>query len=146
MRRKLSKSLFLSITTYTYVDFSRCQTSYSYEDICFLNEQFSKYGKDHLREMLRTIHQLHTDKLLPDILISISECFKQAKIDTKHFPSTIAKERRIILSIIYKAFVNFSNEIKCDDQLTLAFESILETLIELNYENAAVILDEFRLH
>ena len=98
------------------------------------------------REMLRTIHQLHTDKLLPDILISISECFNQAKIDSKHFPSTISKERRIILSIIYKAFVNFSNEIKCDDQLTLAFESILETLIELNYENAAVILDEFRLH
>ena len=75
-----------------------------------------------------------------------SECFNQAKIDSKHFPSTISKERRIILSIIYKAFVNFSNEIKCDDQLTLAFESILETLIELNYENAAVILDEFRLH
>lgn len=146
VRRKLSKSLFLSITTYTSVDFSRCQTSYSYEDICFLNEQFSKYGKYHLREMLRTIHQLHTDKLLPDILISISECFNQAKIDSKHFPSTISKERRIILSIIYKAFVNFSNEIKCDDQLTLAFESILETLIELNYENAAVILDEFRLH
>lgn len=146
VRKELSKSLFLSITTYTAVDFSRCQTSYSYEDICFLNEQFSKYGKDHLREMLRTIHQLHTNKLLPNILISINECFNQLKGNSKSFPATIEKERGIVLSIIYKAFVNFSNEIKCDDQLTLAFEGILETLIELNFENAAVILDEFRLH
>ena len=49
-------------------------------------------------------------------------------------------------AIIYKAFVKYSEEIKREHQLTLAYESILETLAELDYEDAAVILDEFRLH
>ena len=43
-------------------------------------------------------------------------------------------------------FVKYSEEIKREHQLTLAYESILETLAELDYEDAAVILDEFRLH
>lgn len=30
--------------------------------------------------------------------------------------------------------------------LTNAFEEILEMLVEINYEEAATILDEFRIH
>ena len=36
--------------------------------------------------------------------------------------------------------------IKQDDELTEAYENILKVLIELNYEEAAVLLDEFRVH
>ena len=121
-------------------------TRYSYEDICFLNEQFSKYGKYHLQEMLQIVYQLHIDQLLPHILISINDCFNQAKPNLNQFAAIIKDNRQIVQLIIYKAFVKYSEEIKREHQLTLAYESILETLAELDYEDAAVILDEFRLH
>lgn len=120
--------------------------SYTYADICFLNQQFSKYGAYHLRDMLRTIYQLHISELLPHILVSIRDCFLQAKTDIKAFANTISKERNIVMLIIYKAFVKYRDEIKKDYELTEAYETVLESLIELGYENAAVLLDEFRLH
>ena len=52
----------------------------------------------------------------------------------------------MIAIVIYKAFIKYNEEIKNDYQLTLAYENILEILITLNYEDAAVLLDEFRLH
>lgn len=38
------------------------------------------------------------------------------------------------------------DEIKNDWELTEAYEKVLGSLIGLGYENAAVLLDEFRLH
>ena len=49
VRIQLYKSLFFFAPKYCAIDFGKCPTSYSYEDICFLNEQFSKYGKYHLQ-------------------------------------------------------------------------------------------------
>lgn len=40
----------------------------------------------------------------------------------------------------------YSDKIKQDQELIEAYEDILEILINLNYEQAAVILDEFRIH
>ena len=48
--------------------------------------------------------------------------------------------------IILKSFIVCSDKIKQDQELTEAYEDILEILIELNYEQAAVILDELRIH
>ncbi|WCM69290.1 hypothetical protein LZD60_11375 [Clostridium perfringens] len=48
--------------------------------------------------------------------------------------------------MITKAFLNFSDTIKQDYDLINAFEEILEILVEMNYEEAATILDEFRVH
>ena len=48
--------------------------------------------------------------------------------------------------MITKAFLDFSDKIKQDDDLTKAFEEILEILVELSYEEAATIIDEFRVH
>lgn len=48
--------------------------------------------------------------------------------------------------MITKAYLDFSNEIKQDEDLTKAFEEILEMLTEINYEEAATILDEFIVH
>ncbi len=48
--------------------------------------------------------------------------------------------------MISKAFLDFSDIIKQDDDLTNAFEEILEMLVENSYEEAATILDEFRIH
>lgn len=146
VRIQLYKSLFFSVTRYCAADLSRCPTNYSYEDICFLNEQFSKYGKYHLQEMLQTVYQLHVDELLPHILNSIDDCFNAAKSNLSRFETIVRDNRWIVQLIIYKAFIKYSEEIKNDCQLTLAYENILETLVTLNYEDAAVLLDEFRLH
>ena len=146
VRIELYKSLFLCDPGSFMIDFSKCLTEYSYGDISFLNEQFSKYGKYHLKEMLCTIHQLRIDKLLPHILLSVSSCFTELRTDSSRFPRIIKDGQTIVQSIIYKAFIVHSAAIKQDYELTAAYENILETLVGLNYEDAAVLLDEFRLH
>ena len=77
---------------------------------------------------------------------AISNCFSHAETDTKTFASTISKEEAIVMLIIYKAFLKHRDEIKNDWELTEAYEKVLGSLIGLGYENAAVLLDEFRLH
>lgn len=47
------------------------------------------------------------------------------------------------LLLITGAFLDFNTEIKQDADLTKTFEEILEMLIEINYEEVAIILDEF---
>lgn len=143
---QLYKSLFFSVPKYCAVSFTQCPTKYSYEDICFLNDQFSKYGKYHFDEMLLTIYQLHIDELLPYILISVNNCISEAMPNKKQLSATIEKNYVIIQKIIYKAFIKWSEKIKSDGQLIFSYKNILQALVELNHEDAAVILDEFRLH
>ena len=96
--------------------------------------------------MFQTVYQLHIDELLPHILNSINDCFGAAKSNLGRFVTIIRDNRWIVQLVIYKAFIKYNEEIKNDYQLTLAYENILEILITLNYEDAAVLLDEFRLH
>ena len=42
--------------------------------------------------------------------------------------------------------MDFNEEIKADEELVNAYEGILEKLTTLNSEEAAVLLDEFRIH
>ena len=146
VRIELYKSLMLSITRYCCGDWSKCKTNYSYSDKQFLNEQFSKYGKYHIKELLRTIYQMHMDELLPEILVSIRNSFLDAKVEKDNFRKSIKEQEEIMLLIILKAFVLHSDKIKQDQGLIEAYEDVLKILIDLNYEQAAVILDEFRIH
>ena len=146
VRIEFYKLLFFYDSSSFMSDFSKCPTEYSYADIIFLNEQFSKYGVYHPKEMFFTVYQLGIDKLLPNILLSINNCFNVLKTNSKRFPTIIKDNLVVVKSIIYKAFIVHSTEIKLDHELTSAYENILETLVELNYEDAAVLLDEFRLH
>jgi len=151
VRVELYKSLMLSITTYGGGgDWSKCPSGYSYQDKQFLNDLFSKYGGFHLKEMLNTIYKLHLDKLLPEILLSVRDAFKNApqtnNSSSDVFAEIVRKEKAIVLIMITKAFLDFSDKIKQDDDLTKVFEEILEMLVEISYEEAATILDEFRVH
>lgn len=146
VRLQLYQSLMLSVTRYCYGDWSKCQTSYSDRDMRFLNEQFTKYGKYHIEKMLETIYQLRIEELLPDILISIKNSFQEAKVDRKKFARAIQEQKSIVNMIILKAYVQYNGEIKQNNELIVAFEDILETLIDQNFEEAAIILDEFRIH
>ena len=146
VRIQLYKSLMLSVTRYCTGDWSKIKTNYSYVDKQFLNKQFTKYGKYHIKELLRTIYQMHMDELLPEILISIRNSFQNAKSEVNKFKKSIREQEAIVQLIILKSFITYSDKIKQDQELIEAYEDILEILINLNYEQAAVILDEFRIH
>ena len=146
VRLQLYQSLMLSVTRYCCGDWSKLKTSYSFRDKKFLNEQFSKYGKYHVGKLLETIYQLHIDELLPEILVSIRNCFRDAKVESNRFVKNIQEHKSIVNMIILKSFVQCSDMIKQDQGLITAYQDILEILIDLNYEEAAVILDEFRVH
>lgn len=148
---ELYKSLILSNTRYGGSgDWSKLPSGYSYQDKQFLNDLFGKYGEYHLKEMLNTIYKLHLDKLLPEILLSARDAFKNVlqtnKSGSNVFAEIVKDEKEIVLMMITKAFLDFSDKIKQDDDLTKAFEEILEKLVEINYEEAATIIDEFRIH
>ena len=146
VKTQLYKSLIFSVTRYCAVDYTQCPTKYSYDDICFLNDQFSKYGKYHFNDMLLTIYQLHIDELLPYILTSVNNCISEVRSNLKQLSAAIEKKYSVIRRIIYMSFIKWSEKIKSDNQLMFSFENILEVLVELEHEDAAVILDEFRLH
>lgn len=146
VRIQLYKSLMLSVTRYCTGDWSKIKTNYSYVDKQFLNKQFTKYGKYHIKELLRTIYQMHMDELLPEILLSIRNSFQNAKSEVNKFKKSIREQEAIVQLIILKSFITYSDKIKQDQELIEAYEDILEILINLNYEQAAVILDEFRIH
>ncbi len=149
VKQELYKSLILAPTRYSSADWSKAKTSYSYKDKKFLNAMFSKYGGFHLRELLDSIYRLHIDKLLPEILISLRDSFVKMRDQQggrKSFTNIMKEEKQTIISIITIAFFNFSEDIKLDEELTCAFEDILNILIEEKLEEAAVILDEFMIH
>ncbi|QEH67830.1 hypothetical protein [Cellulosilyticum sp. WCF-2] len=146
VRKELYKSLTFSIDRFYQSDWSKLKTQYSYRDKKFLNGQFSKYGKYHIKELLYTIYQLHMEELLPEILLSVDVSFYEAIKDGKNFGEIISEAKWIVDVLILKAFTYYGDKIKKDEELTSAFERILESLIEVNNEKAAVILDEFRIH
>ena len=92
-----------------------------------------------------TIYKMKFEKLLPYILPAVADTV--AEFTTNFFDSSHLEDTRWILNhLILLAYLKFSGNIKQDDELTTAYEKILETLISLRFENAAVLLDEFRVH
>ncbi len=147
VRIQLYKSLMLSLTRYCHGDWSKAKTEYSYSNKMFLNSQFKKYGKYHVKDLLQTIYQLRMEELLPHILISLNEVFEEALHEDKaKFAKSITEVQWILDMLVLKAFVYRSDDIKNDDELTRAFEGVLQAMVELDNPKAAVILDEFRVH
>ena len=144
VRQELYRALILSVSGFE-DDWSKVPTDYSYADIQFLNSMFSKYGKYNFNYFLLTIYKMKFEKLLPYILPAVADTI--ADFTTCFFDSSHLEDTRWILNyLILLAYLKFSDEIKQDNELTTAYEKILETLINLRFENAAVLLDEFRVH
>lgn len=144
VRQELYRSLILSASGFE-GDWSKIPASYSYADIQFLNAMFSKYGKYNFNYFMLTIYKMKFEKLLPYILPAVADTV--AEFTTNFFDSSHLEDTRWILNhLILLAYLKFSGNIKQDDELTTAYEKILETLISLRFENAAVLLDEFRVH
>lgn len=144
VQRELYRALILSVRGFE-GDWSKVPTDYSYADIQFLNSMFSKYGKYNFNYFMLTIYKMKFEKLLPYILPAIASTI--AEFTTNFFDSSHLEDTRWILNyLILLAYLKFSDNIKQDDELTTAYEKILEALIGLRFENAAVLLDEFRVH
>ena len=144
-KEKLYRSLILSVNGYE-GDWSKVTTQYSYNDIQFLNRMFSKYGEYNFDYLILTILRMNAKLLLPYILPSIDVAFQNMlhkKHDMSHDEGAILDRLHIIVIL---SFLNYQDEIKQDEDLTKAYENILENLITLNSEKAAVLLDEFRIH
>lgn len=146
VRTELSKIMFLTLGRFHPNDWNKLTTSFSYSDKCFLNDLWSKYGKNHPVGMLNVIYQMHIGELLPEILVSVNNCFNEVNKKPNSFRRAIKEAEFIVNLLITKAFLDFNDEIKQDEELTQAYENILETLMTVNFEEAAVLLDEFRVH
>ena len=146
-RIQLFRVLFLPSSKFYRGDWSNCKTSYSYPEKQFINSLWEKYGQYHLTSLLTAMYEFHTSKLLPEVLPALSVSFHKAKeAGTDSVGTVISNNRVRINEIITTAFIEKEDQIKCSEQLTRAFESFLDLLIEFNFEMAAFILDEFRIH
>ena len=147
---ELFKSLIFSATQYGGGgDWSKLPAGYSYQDKLILNSLFNKYGEFHIKDMLYTLYKFQLGKLLPEILHSINNVFDNArKTNLELFRQSIQSENEkiIVLMMIALAYWDFSDQIKKDEDLIKSFEGVLESLVELDFEEAATILDEFRVH
>ena len=147
VRITLYRVLFLPSPEFYRADWSNCRTSYSYLDKQFINSLWEKYGRYHLEALLTAMYELHICELLPEVLPAVCLSFKKAKEEeTDSVGAVISQYRFRINEIITTAFVDKEDQIKENAQLSAAFESFLDLLIELNVEMAAVLLDEFRIH
>ena len=146
VKKELYSSLVFADKNGYWGDWSKLKAKYSFADKQFLNYMFAKYGKYHLKEIIRTIYRMHVKELLPEILISFNHAIIGAKELSKTYSKDIIDQKVIVLWIVSEAFLKHSDQIKGDYELTSAYESILTELIELRFETAAVLLDEFRIH
>lgn len=149
VKEELYKSLIFAITRSGGIgDWSQCSSSYSYHDKQFLNKVFGKYGGYHLSDLIDVILKLHIKDLLPEVLTSIQSAFQKCieYYGEDIFERIVREKSSQILSIITRAFLDFNEKIKEDAKLTENYEWILSKLRGIGYAEAAVILDEFRIH
>lgn len=145
-RKELTQAVAL-IDSKFYVDWRKCMTSYSEKDKRFLNQQYAKYGHLHLENFLYTLYQMNIKELLPEILLSVEKVFVNSNSENKDmFSGVILKQQCIVDAVILDAYLYNSDEIKEDEELTKAYIHILEMMIELNNEKAAILKDEFLIH
>lgn len=121
------------------------KVKYSYQDKVFISEQFKKFGKYDIEETFWGLHNLNVEELLPEILDAVNVCLKEAGKETS-LSDRLKDVKPIVNMIVTTAFVEHSDKIKKDKNLTDAYEGVLKTLVNAGDEQAAWLLDEFRLH
>ena len=147
IRVQLYKLLIFALTRYGYSDWNKYKTEYTYNNKMFLNEQFTKYGIYHLNDVIFTIYMFHVDKLMPEIILSLSTCFeKRFNEERIKMQSDLQEVMTYVDHIILTAYEFFGDEIKRDDEMARAFERILIILVHMNHSKAAVLLDAFMVH
>ncbi len=146
VRDKLCSLMFLTLGKNYMGNWNKAHTEYSYRDKMFLNTIWCKYGWLHFKDLLYVIDQMNISALLPEVLIPLVISIHKVKKDFWECERIVNENGFIINKIITKAFLDYTDTIKSDHELIEAFEKFLAILIEFDMEEAAVILDEFRVH
>ena len=142
VKHELERILVFS-TDYMWSDWNKCETHYSYDDKVFMCDLWKKYCLGHENTIIRTIYQMKTGELLPEILTAVTTVVDSLEKKGER----PCEECSIILkTIVLRSLLGFSDRIKSDDELHNAFERILTVLISQGDECAAVILDEYSTH
>ncbi|SDB33908.1 SMEK domain-containing protein [Eubacterium oxidoreducens] len=145
-RKELTGMLLLTTEGMYMADWNKCNSHFSYADKTFLNQLWGKYAHLHFKDYIMVLYQFHISELLPQVLISLSSCVDYLKEDEQDFNKKVSESEFVINEIITKAYLDYSDEIKANLELTAAYENILKCLIDANLESAAVLLDDFRVH
>lgn len=140
--RRLSDCLIFTRQRNRYGSWEKFPTHYSYEDKVYINDKINKYGHYNIIQSIRNIYILKADELLPEILVSLSNLLK----DSVSIKLWLYEVRLELVSIISKAFFNHQESIKNKATLSEAFENVLESLVKISFQEAALLLDEFRVH
>ncbi len=137
------EGILIFSTEFIWSDWNRCETHYSYEDKTFMCGLWSKYILGHENAIIRTMYQMKTGELLPEVLSVIAQIVDA--LDKKG--ESLNEDCLIILkTIVLRSLLDFSDMIKSDEELHNSYEKVLSSLISQNDESAAVILDEYRTH
>ena len=124
-------------------DWNECETHYSFEDKRFICGLWGKYYCNHVNDILNALYKMKIDELLPEVLPIVCNTVNAIKNR-----SDVLEENswKIIKTFVLKALLDFSEIIKSDIEYHDSYEKLLNILIDLGDESAAVILDEYRTH
>jgi hypothetical protein len=128
-------------TPHMFTDYwNTCNTHYSVQEKEYIIKKFVDYGKYDINETIRNFIKLKSEALLPEGLEALAETmtFSSHHLDLD--------SRNNLLYICSIAFYKFRDEIKKDEMITEYFENILTYLVVKEIPEAAVILEEFRIH
>lgn len=146
VRIELENSLLLSRHSFIYTDGNMVKAGYTYSDKQFLIQLWSRYGSRHLEGMLYVIYNYQIKLLLPEILVTVYNCL-MIFLKEGGDPKLLSEESKVIMNeIITKAYLDCSDSIKGDEELTQAYEEALKILTDSGFKPAAILLDEFRIH
>ena len=85
-------------------------------------------------------------ELLPEVLISINSVMEKCGQDQWKFVTLLQNNYITLNKIITLADVYYRDEIRLDGELREAYDGLLTLLAKFNFREAAVLLDEFRIH
>lgn len=145
IRTSLTGMLFLSLQLYT-TDLNNLKTAFFPTDKLFLNDIWSRYGSDHLESLIEIVYQLHLQELLPDVLIPLYRSFSAVQENVPFLREAAAQTSQVLNMIISKAYQDFCDPIRENKELSDAYIGLLQILVSINFTEAAVLLDDFRVH
>ena len=153
LRHELERILIFSPGRYGLLgDWSKIKVSYCNRDKVFLGEMFKKYGFNHINDIVNVIFKFHYSELFPEILPT----FASSLIDAEK-NAVSASDRADLAKIITdnistlhilnnSLFFDFGSAIKHNQEYISAYEGLLRVMVSFGDEQAAILLDSFRMH
>ena len=122
-------------------------TRYDRLDFIYMNTMFKRYGINNFTDLLFTLDVMQIDKLIPEILPSLSYCLAEVnKLDQGNRLNSVLEDSvsmHSFIRIISCAYLNKMSEIKSNKTYLDAFICILDILGEHHVKLALICREEF---